>query len=198
MNIRLNDELTLRRLETEDAGLLEAWLSDPRVLEYYEGRDRPHDRELVWKHFYEDREGIASCMIRYQEKDIGFLQYYLLDEAGKEEYGCADEPGRIYGMDQFIGEPAFWNRGIGSALVAATADYLIGHERADGVVLDPQAWNTRAIRAYEKAGFVKKSLLLRHEWHEGEWRDCWIMIRKAGGEGGTVCGLDEREGSTSG
>lgn len=45
------NKLTVRTLTEEDAFLLVKWLSNPVVLEYYEGRDRVHDLELVKKHF---------------------------------------------------------------------------------------------------------------------------------------------------
>lgn len=51
---------------------------------------------------------------------------------------------------QYYGGRAFWNRGIGQHL------------------MDPQAWNERAIACYEKCGFRKVKLLPQHEWHEGE------------------------------
>ncbi|MEH1834506.1 MAG: GNAT family protein [Nostoc sp.] len=34
--------------------------------------------------------------------------------------------------------------------------------------------NPRAIRCYEKCGFVKVKLLPAHELHEGEYSDCWL------------------------
>lgn len=45
----------------------------------------------------------------------------------------------------------------------------------DKIVMDPQAWNERALRVYEKGGFVKKKYLEKHEMHEGELRDCWLI-----------------------
>jgi len=47
---------------------------------------------------------------------------------------------------------------------------------ANQIIMDPQAWNTRAIRCYEKAGFRKLKWLPNHELHEGQWRDCWLMV----------------------
>ena len=44
---------------------------------------------------------------------------------------------------------------------------------------DPQAWNERAIRCYEKCGFKKVKLLPKHELHEGEYRDCWQIEYKS-------------------
>lgn len=173
------NEIALRTLEPEDAGLLVKWLSDPVVLEYYEGRDRPLDAELVQKHFYEDREEITPCIIQYKGADIGYLQFYEIQEEEKEIYGLSVEAGSIYGMDQFIGEPGYWNKGIGSELIRETVQYLVKERGARRIVMDPQAWNTRALRVYEKNGFKKVRLLEKHEWHEGEYRDCWLIAYDA-------------------
>ncbi|OMD43070.1 GNAT family N-acetyltransferase [Paenibacillus sp. RS8] len=168
-------EIGLRTLEPGDAGLLMKWLSDPVVLEFYEGRDRPHDLELVSKHFYEDRDEVTRCIVQYREQDIGYLQFYLIDEEEVEEYGYTEFKGKIFGMDQFIGEAEWWNQGIGSQLIKKTVNYLIENKQADKIVMDPQAWNKRALRVYEKSGFVKKKYLEKHEMHEGELRDCWLI-----------------------
>lgn len=167
--------ISIRTLEDKDAGLLEKWLSDPIVLEYYEGRDRPHNMDLVRKHFYEDREEITQCIIQYHSADIGYIQFYIIDDEEKEKYDYKDYEGKIFGMDQFIGEAGLWNRGIGSLLIQETVKYLIEYKGANKILMDPQAWNTRAIRVYEKSGFVKKKYLEKHEWHEGELRDCWLI-----------------------
>ncbi|WP_309138169.1 GNAT family N-acetyltransferase [Priestia megaterium] len=48
-------------------------------------------------------------------------------------------------------------------------------KHSEKIVLDPQAWNQRAIACYEKCGFKKVKYLPKHEYHEGELRDCWLM-----------------------
>lgn len=68
-----------------------------------------------------------------------------------------------------------WNQGIGSHIIKETVRYLIEVEQADRIVMDPQAWNARALRVYEKCGFIKKKYLEKHEQHEGELRDCWLI-----------------------
>lgn len=42
-----NQGLTVRTLEEKDDILLAKWLSDPSVLEFYEGRDNPFDLNKV-------------------------------------------------------------------------------------------------------------------------------------------------------
>ncbi|MEK8127639.1 GNAT family N-acetyltransferase [Paenibacillus filicis] len=178
MTLFQSENLKLRYLAEDDDVRLSRWLSDPEVLQYYEGRDRPLDLELVRKHFYEDRDGVTACIIQYQGQDIGYIQFYPLEEDERSEYGYGDDHEIIYGMDQFIGDPAYWNKGIGTELITAMAAYLTDKMKADTIVMDPQAWNERAIHVYEKCGFVKKKLLPLHEWHEGEYRDCWLIEYK--------------------
>lgn len=175
MRLYQHHQLTVRLLTDNDAPLLVKWLSDPQVLQYYEGRDRPHDLDLVKKHFYEKNEEIVQCIIEYNEQAIGYIQYYPISGEEIEEYGYQGFAGKIYGMDQFIGEVGYWNKGIGTKLIQSMVNHLIEHERADKIVMDPQAWNERALHVYEKCGFKKVKYLPRHEWHEGEYRDCWII-----------------------
>ena len=41
------EKLIVRELECSDKYLLSKWLSDPEILQYYEGRDNPFDVEKV-------------------------------------------------------------------------------------------------------------------------------------------------------
>ncbi|GED71021.1 N-acetyltransferase [Brevibacillus reuszeri] len=164
----------IRRLQQEDAQHLAKWLSDERVLQYYEGRDRPHDAALVQKHFFDEGDTATRCLIIHATKPIGYVQFYALDNEDKAEYGY-ERAANIYGMDQFIGEPDFWNRGIGTQLVQTMLEYLASVVGVQKVVMDPQISNERALRCYEKCGFVKVKMLPLHESHEGSMRDCWLL-----------------------
>ncbi|WP_435369165.1 GNAT family N-acetyltransferase [Priestia megaterium] len=81
----------------------------------------------------------------------------------------------MYGTDQFIGEIDYWDKGIGTRLMKLMIDHLMYKKHSEKIVLDPQAWNQRAIACYEKCGFKKVKYLPKHEYHEGELRDCWLM-----------------------
>jgi aminoglycoside 6'-N-acetyltransferase len=166
--------LRVRRLTEKDAYLLVEWLSNPLVLQYYEGRDRPQDIEMVRASFYQDDDE-TRCIVEYDSQAIGYIQFYALDAEGKSKYGYTDVKERMYGIDQFIGKTNYWNLGIGKLLVGSMVDYLIHFLDAGKIVMDPQTWNARAIACYEKCGFKKVKLLPKHEWHEGELRDSWLM-----------------------
>jgi len=169
------ERLLVRELECDDKYLLSKWLSDPEILQYYEGRDNPFDVEKVEKKFFEEEADATRCIIEFDEVSIGYIQFYEVDEDERQTYGYGDPSEIIYGMDQFIGETTYWNKGIGTQLVRAMVTYLIEEKGADRIVMDPQMWNERAIRCYEKCGFVKVKLLPENELHEGEYRDCWLI-----------------------
>ncbi|WP_432363853.1 GNAT family N-acetyltransferase [Sporosarcina sp. UB5] len=170
-----NNRLAIRELIEEDKFLLTKWLSNPEVLQFYEGRDRPLDLAQVEEDFYGESNDETRCLILYDEKPIGYVQFYPIEEKERRIYGFSDSSEVIYGMDQFIGETAYWNKGIGTKLVEMIVVYLLTEKNADRIVMDPQTWNERAIRCYEKCGFKKVKLLPKHEWHEGEYRDCWLI-----------------------
>jgi aminoglycoside 6'-N-acetyltransferase len=169
-----NDHLGIRTLTEKDAPLLVKWLSDPQVLEYYEGRDKAHNLALVKQHYFEDRDEITQCIIMYENKAIGYIQFYPISEEERERYGYEAPEEAVFGMDQFIGETEFWNQGIGTHLITSMRDYIVS-QGVKIIVMDPQAWNHRALRCYEKCGFKKVKYLPENEWHEGERRDCWLI-----------------------
>jgi aminoglycoside 6'-N-acetyltransferase len=170
-----NKDFRIRTLVADDKILLTKWLSNPDILQYYEGRDNAFDLEKVKREFFEDEEGVTRNLIEFEEMPIGYVQFYEIDDDERKLYGYADSKEIIYGMDQFIGESAYWNKGIGTKLISSVTAYLIRQKGADRLVMDPQTWNERAIRCYEKCGFEKVKLLPKREFHEGEYRDCWLM-----------------------
>lgn len=179
-------ELVIRQLLEEDRFHLAKWLSDPKVLQYYEGRDRPLTMDQVMEDFYGDPGDELRCLIEYEHEPIGYIQSYPISDYERKLYGYDDPTDIVYGMDQFIGEPSHWNKGIGTQLVEMMMDYLVNVKCVNRIVMDPQTWNKRAIRCYEKCGFKKVKLLPNHEWHEGAYRDCWLIEYDRGrSKGGT-------------
>lgn len=170
-----NDKLVVRLLEQTDSSLLAKWLSDPLVLEFYEGRDNPFDLEKVQEKFYNDENGLVRCIVEYDQTPIGYIQFYQVDSDERKLYGYDETSEVLYGMDQFIGESTYWNKGIGTLLVKSTVEFLVEQYQAERVVMDPQTCNERAIRCYEKCGFKKVKLLPKNELHEGQYRDCWLI-----------------------
>ncbi len=170
-----NGPISVRPLRDQDAGSLLKWMTDPAVLEWYEGRDAGFTPERVRRDFYEEEPGCRRCIIEYEELPIGYLQIYRLSPELCEEYQYPHPELFAFGIDQFIGEPAYWDKKIGRRFLKLVLDYLTGREGARAVVLDPHADNFRALRCYEACGFREIKFLPAHELHEGSKRDCWLM-----------------------
>ncbi|RLQ95917.1 GNAT family N-acetyltransferase [Falsibacillus albus] len=168
------DSILVRELEEKDVYLLSKWLSDPAVLQYYEGRDRPHNQEMIYEHYYSRERDLTGCIIEYNQKEIGYLQFYPLSNHEKAEYGYGEQE-KLFGMDQFIGEPEYWNRGIGTKLIRMMISHIKDCHHPQKLIMDPQEWNERALRCYEKCGFRRVKLMPKHEFHEGELRNCWLI-----------------------
>ncbi|MDR7071664.1 hypothetical protein J2X07_000639 [Fictibacillus barbaricus] len=69
-----NGDLQVRKLEERDKNLLVQWLSNPAVLEFYEGRDNPFDLDKVNEKFYESEKDTVRCIVEYREDTFGYIQ----------------------------------------------------------------------------------------------------------------------------
>lgn len=172
------DDILIRQMETPDLSLLLKWLTDERVLEWYEGRDVCLTMESLSEHFAEPIPNGCRVIFEYRGQPIGYGQFYRLTDEMFREYEYPDEGHVVYAMDQFIGEPDYWNRGIGTTFLNMMADYLKENRAVEILLLDPHKSNPRAVRAYEKAGFRKIRSLPEHELFEGKMEDCWLMEKK--------------------
>ena len=168
------------RDEEADYEVMARWLTDPRVLEFYEGRDNAFSVDRI-REEYSPRvlglEHVTPCLLLFEEAPMGYVQFYPITEDLRCEYGLPFEAdiNNVYGLDQFIGEVDLWNRGLGSRAVSLLLQYLFQVQGAKKAILDPHVGNLRAIRSYEKCGFRRVRIMPGHELHEGEYRDAWLM-----------------------
>lgn len=70
--------------------------------------------------------------------------------------------------------------GYGSDAVATLCEYCFRHLHYHKVYLYVYESNTRAIRCYEKAGFVKEGKLIEHHFNNYNYEDVFIMAKFKG------------------
>ena len=171
-----DNDIRVRTLNENDFPLLLKWLSDERVLEFYEGRDKKYTLEEIKKHFSEEWEDeVFRVIIEYKGTPIGYGQIYKMYDELYDDYNYPRSNEVVYGMDQFIGEPDYWSKGIGTKYTKMIFNFLKKERNTDAVILDPHQDNSRAIRMYQKAGFRIIEDLPEHELHEGKKEDCILM-----------------------
>lgn len=160
----------------DDAAILLKWMTDIRVLEFYEGRDKRYTEELIYEDFFEEDDAAAiKVILEYDRKPIGYGQIYVVTGELYEEYEYENRNETVYGIDQFIGEPDYWSRGIGTEYLGLVLKFLRQEKHADAVIMDPHQDNIRAIKCYQKVGFRIIKSLPEHELHEGRMKDCYLM-----------------------
>ncbi|AFW94145.1 MULTISPECIES: hypothetical protein [Nostocales] len=81
----LKNEITIRPMKDDihDYQLIEKWRSDEKVLQFYGGTDNPYDLEKVIETYQpriKGEESLIYCIFSYQNREIGYLQYYDLDK----------------------------------------------------------------------------------------------------------------------
>lgn len=134
--------LKFRPLTPDDFPLLLEWLSRAHVKQWWD--DGEDTLEKVARHYGEEEEGLERFILleveESGEKPIGYFQHYLAGDGA-------------IGIDQFIGEEDYLNRGVGTQAIGMFVEMIMREHHPSSIILDPSPDNKRAIRCYEKVGF---------------------------------------------
>jgi aminoglycoside 6'-N-acetyltransferase len=144
-------EYVFRPMTTSDLPVIRQWLAKPHVREWWGDPSEQYD--LVSGDL--DEPAMDQFIVSAASGDFAYLQCYDLT-AWNSGFGV--HPRGTRGIDLFIGEPGMIGRGHGSALIRAFVGARL-REGAPRIVTDPDPTNTRAVRAYEKAGFERAGMV---------------------------------------
>ena len=136
-----------RPMSASDLPTIRRWLETPHVSEWW--HDPAEQFELVSGDL--DHPDMAQYIVASDGRPFAYLQCYNLSDWNT---GFGSQPSGTRGLDQFIGEADMLDRGHGSAFIRSFTECLLANG-TPRVVIDPDPANARAIRAYEKAGFIK-------------------------------------------
>jgi aminoglycoside 6'-N-acetyltransferase len=130
-----------------DEKLIKAWLCEPHVERWW------GDPQKAWKELLAPAAGGGGALIMFGKKPVGLLRWQI---PGSDELAAAGLneflPGTL-DIDIAIGEPDFTGRAIGPKALRLLAEKLFKEKAPPEIMLCTSVENTRAIRAYEKAGF---------------------------------------------
>ncbi|ANE39603.1 GNAT family N-acetyltransferase [Listeria monocytogenes] len=150
----IKNELSIRPITDSDIPLLEGWLLQNRIKEWYEipnictiqdWLDEIHKRHTDFS--------FISHFIAYKgEIPIGFAQYYPCDQAREEWYQAYPLIG-TYSIDYLIGEASFLGKGYGKELISLLIEKIFSKEDAQRIVVQPDAKNLASNRVLQANGF---------------------------------------------
>ena len=164
--------LLLRDHLPEDVTALHAILSDPAATYYIPSmaREDIEDTRRYLQGVMADTA--ADPRLRY---NLAVLREAdLIGEVGLHHIDGEVDRGH-WGLGFFI-RPDCWNRGYASEAASAALDFIFGLG-AFRVSASCLAENLSSRRVLEKCGMTQEATLVRHTWHDGEWKDCVVFRR---------------------
>jgi aminoglycoside 6'-N-acetyltransferase len=151
-------------MSVKDYKVMTKWLSDEKVLKYYE--EPFSNLERVIKKFEPRINGnhyVTPCIVDYKDNPIGYIQFYRFSKEKLGEYGYKTNQ-IAFGIDQFIGETHLWGKGIGTLMIRLILEYINNIESSASIILNVKETNERAIACYIKCGFNKIMDLENDYW----------------------------------
>ncbi|MBK8202512.1 MAG: GNAT family N-acetyltransferase [Bdellovibrionales bacterium] len=139
-------------LSPDHISLLRKWLKEPHVAEFWQEPDDETEFRKKYLEKLQERD-VRPYIINYNGTPIGYIQDYEAALVGGGWWPDA-KPG-TFGVDQYIGENEFINKGLGTKIIHLFVSKLFENPKVQEVITDPDPKNGRAIRAYEKVGFKK-------------------------------------------
>ena len=136
-----------RPMTAADLPLVRRWLGEAQVEEWWGDPDEQF--ALVSGDLVEP--AMDQFIVLAGTRPFGYLQCYRLTAWNT---GFGPQPEGTRGIDQFIGESDMIACGHGSAFIRQFVDGQL-RQGLPRIVTDPDPLNARAVRAYEKAGFVR-------------------------------------------
>ena len=154
----------LRQYEREDASLAQPLLNNWQVRRTLNPENpKPYS---LWE---EDRFTGGQSTV---QKEFNFAIERLSDNVYVGGCGINELAwiSRVATVGIFIGQP-YWNSGYGTDALRTLVRFCFEQMNLQKVELHVHADNARAIRCYEKVGFVQEGRLRRHVFVEGDYID---------------------------
>lgn len=159
--------VALRALELADVEKLQAFINDTEVTRYLSG-GRPFSlhEERRWLETERDRkhELLLGIQTLAEGLLIGTCSLRPLDNVER----CAE-------LGISIGDKAYWSRGYGTDAMLTLCGYGFTQVNLHRIDLHVYAENARAIRCYEKCGFVHEGCLRQSHFRHGRYHDLLVM-----------------------
>jgi diamine N-acetyltransferase len=170
INMIYGERIRLRAVEREDLPRFAAWLNDPEVLEgllLYLPLSR-QDEENWYESMLKRPPDEHPMVIEVQQADgwlpIGDCGFINID------WRC-----RSGEVGIFIGEKQLWNQGYGTDAMRLLLQHGFDTLNLNRIALDVYVTNLRALRAYEKVGFVHEGCKRQAVFKNGKYVDILQM-----------------------
>ena len=160
------EKVKLRAIEREDIPRFVRWLNDREIVGYL-ARYMPISKAEEERWFEQQLEDESSRVFAIETREGVHIGNIGLDKMDWKN-GHAE-------MGLFIGEREVWGQGYGTDAILALLDFAFNEMNLHRVYLHVLAFNQRAIRCYEKCGFVLEGTERESVFRGGRYHDQLIM-----------------------
>lgn len=168
------ERIRLRAPTRDDLPRFTTWLNDPEIRQYI---------SIILPFSIEEEEGWFEAMLQRPKEEHPLVIEVRQSEAEAESW----IPIGNLGLDEInwrvgsaelgivIGEKAYWNQGYGGEAVSLMLRHGFETLNLNRIFLRVFESNPRAIRAYEKVGFVHEGRFRQAEYTGGKYLDVLFM-----------------------
>lgn len=148
-------------ISDQDIPLITRWFNTPHVQAFYSLRfwtEEEARNKLLGR-----KKSVYPFLIYFDQKPIGYIQYYPLAEHPWPEQEIDEEASRnAAGLDLFIGEEEMVGKGLGPRIIRAFLEQEIWPKFAYCFV-DPDARNSASLKMFQKCGFAFHKNIETHD-----------------------------------
>ena len=166
----------LRAYRKADTAQALAFISDPEIKTYLAMRTP----------FPETMEDEAKWVDSQSAYKTDGTYNFAIETRAEDQYigGCGinhlNWAARWAELGIFIGDKAYWNKGFGTDAMRVLVRFCFDQMNMHKVKLQVYSLNPRAIRSYEKVGFVQEGVLRQEVYRNGGYYDviCMGLLRE--------------------
>ncbi len=163
------EKVSLRAVERDDLPNIWRWLNDEEVMYHWAIPGNTISLaalEHSFSRYSENKNPRWRWFVieTLQRLPIGIITYFDL-----RQHHLRAEVAII------VGEKEYWGKGYGTDAMTALLDHLFNELNLNRIHLHLAEYNTRALKSYEKCGFVKEATLRRWYFVRGKYHDGYLM-----------------------
>jgi RimJ/RimL family protein N-acetyltransferase len=170
------ERIRFRGVEHDDLPTFVKWVNDPEVRQGiaihlpFSQAEEENWFEGMLKHPAD--EHVLGIEVREPITEVGDERWRLIGSCG---FFSIDWRNRASEFGIMIGDKSYWNRGYGTEAVRLLLQHGFNTLNLNRIFLRVFENNPRAIRAYEKAGFINEGRQRQAEFMDGRYIDVLVM-----------------------
>jgi aminoglycoside 6'-N-acetyltransferase Ib len=141
-------------LTAADIPMLCEWLNRPHVAEWWGSCRSVEEVRAKYLPRMADSSAVVPYVAFRGDIPVGYIQSYVAAAATDGWWPNEHDLG-VRGVDQFLADAQSLGRGLGAEMIRQFVKFLFLDPAVTKIQADPAPTNTRAIRCYEKAGFLQ-------------------------------------------